>query len=130
MHFLDLTTSRFRKPLGGLSSEAKISFTSDGFRILDQAGGLVTLHWKEIREIVAYKEDLFGYDEICLAFRITDSDDYIRLGESCAEYPALLKRLETHFPDLRTDWFLEVAFPAFVPNWTTIWRRPQEQMQT
>jgi hypothetical protein len=69
----------------GLSSETKISFASDGFRILDKAGGVVTLHWKEIREIVAYKEDLFGYDEICLAFRIADSEDYIRLGESCAE---------------------------------------------
>lgn len=85
---------------------------------------LFTLRWKDVKEIVAYKEDLFGCDSICIGFRLTDQDEYMRVFEEADGYKALLVELEHRFPGIRKDWFNDVAFPAFVPNWTTIWGQP------
>lgn len=83
-----------------------------------------------MKEIVAYKEDLFGCDSICIAFRIVESGDYLRVFEEAAGYDTMLSELGNRFPGIRTDWFNEVAFPAFVPNWTTIWGEPSATKPT
>ncbi len=45
----------------------------------------------------------------------------MRVGESEDRYATLLDELPRRFPGIRTDWFVEVGFPAFVTNWTTLW---------
>jgi hypothetical protein len=80
--------------------------------------------WADVREVVAYKEDCFCYDEICVGFRVDDSDNYFRVMESSLNYELLLKELPQKCPGVREDWFEEVAFPAFAPNWTRLWSKP------
>ncbi|WP_367871957.1 hypothetical protein [Luteolibacter sp. Populi] len=94
---------------------------------LDAAGFTTTrgtrVDWAEVGEIVASKEDLFSVDEICVGFRYADSDDYQCVDESDAGYKELLAALELNFPGIKTDWFSDVAFPAFETNWTVLWSK-------
>lgn len=99
----------------------KITLSEDGISFAHELETLFSLMWHEVREIVAYKEDCFGVDSICIGFRISDSDNYLRVFEETEGYEEMLAELERRFPDIRKNWFNEVAFPAFVPNWTTIW---------
>lgn len=102
----------------------KITLAEDGVSFANGSEILFSLMWHEVREIVAYKEDCFGVDSICIGFRIEDSEKYPRVFEEAEGYKEMLSELERRFPDIRKDWFNEAAFPAFVPNWTTIWGTP------
>ncbi len=82
---------------------------------------MLHIEWSDVREVVAFKEDRFAYDEICVGFRTDDSDSYRNVTEEFVHYRELLEELPRRFPGIRTDWFSDVAFPAFVPNWTTLW---------
>lgn len=105
-------------------SKPAIRLEASGFSVTE--GGKVVLHiqWASVGEVVAFKEDLFAYDEICVGFRIDASDSYQRVTEEFICYEELLQELPRRFPGIRTDWFSDVAFPAFVPNWTTLWGEP------
>ena len=101
-----------------------ILLSDDGLTSFHQSQVLFKLRWSEVKEIVAYKEDCFGFDSICIGFRAIDADEYLRVFEEADGYKELIAELERRFPDIRKDWFNEVAFPAFEPNWTTIWGQP------
>ena len=102
----------------------RIVLSNESFSFLHGSHILFDLRGGDVKEIVAYKENLFGCDSICIGFRTSESDEYFRVFEEAAGYNAMLTELENRFPGIRTDWFNEVAFPAFVPNWTTIWGEP------
>lgn len=110
--------------------ENSITFNEDGLRFSLGNKTLFVFAWSEVREIVAYKEDLFGCDSICIGFRLSTADDYARVFEEAEGYKEMLAELELRFPEIRKDWFHEVAFPAFVPNWTTIWGEPLASRST
>jgi len=105
-----------------MKSILKISLTPFGFAI-EKAGNFVAkISWFELNEIIAFKKDLFAYDLICLGFR-TNGDSFWEVDEECIGYTELLKELEKQFPGFRTDWFAQVANPAFALNRTTLWER-------
>ena len=79
--------------------------------------------WSDVEEVYAYKDDLFAFDEIRLGFRIADNGASWTVSESWPGYPELLAALPLRFPGIRTDWFSEVAFPAFEAKRTTLWGR-------
>jgi hypothetical protein len=79
--------------------------------------------WKEIVEIAACKQDRETYDDICLSFR-GEPGDIGYITEDFIGCEGFLKKLETVFPGIRTNWFLDVAFPAFAANRTAIWGEP------
>jgi hypothetical protein len=83
---------------------AGISLSPDGFT--NSSGA--TIAWAEVSEIIASKEDCLTTDEICLGFRRGDREEYV-----CVNVPGV-----------RTDWFSEVAFPAFAVNRTMLCSRP------
>ena len=93
----------------------------DGFCIRDDARVVCRVEWSSVREIAAFKRDLFSYDELCIGFRTDDTDRYAEVWESDPGYAELLAELPRHFAEIRTDWFEQVAHPAFATNWTTIW---------
>src|SRR5262245_32011414 len=70
------------------------------------------LPWSDIAEIVAFKQDLYTVDQICVGFRTTESDKYICIEEENPEYDRVIKLVEERF-QLRQDWWSTVAFPAF-----------------
>ncbi len=111
------------KRLVEMREEKNIITTDDeGLEFALGTQRLFTLRWQDVSEIVAYKEDLFGCDSVCIAFRTSQTGDYVRVFEEAEGYREMLDALEVRFPGMRKDWFNEVAFPAFVPNWTTLWR--------
>lgn len=95
-----------------------------GFDVVANAGVTIQITWDSVVEIVVFKRDLFSIDEICLGFRCRGRDDYQWVGEEDLEFSALQAEVEKRFSGIRTDWFQEVAVPAFRENWTVIWGSP------
>ena len=104
-----------------------IRLEASSFCVTEGDKVILQVEWARVREVVAFKEDLFGYDEIRLGFRTGGSDTYQRVTEKFVHYQELLQELPRRLPGIRTDWFSDVAFPAFVPNWTTLWGQALRQ---
>jgi hypothetical protein len=64
---------------------------------------------------------MWAYDLICIGFRIADDGSGWEIDEKMPGYNAVLAAAEKAFPGMRTDWFWEVAVPAFERNLTTLW---------
>lgn len=92
-----------------------------GFSVVEDDKLLARVAWSDVLEIFAYKEDRFTYDGICLGFRVSEDGTFWMVSEDYMGYQELLAALGHRFSGIRTDWFSEVAFPAFVPNRTTLW---------
>ncbi|MGJ8674282.1 hypothetical protein [Rubritalea sp.] len=75
----------------------------------------------DVIEVFAFKEDLFSTDIICIGFRINSDGDYFKIDEEMNNYVTCRDALPDYFPGIRTDWFREVAFPAFDANCLSIW---------
>ena len=110
--------SLFRKPE---RPRPFIKLEASGFSVTVRDKVVLYINWADVREVVAFKEDLFAHDEICVGFRTDETDSYPRVEEDFVHYEELLQELPRRFPGLRTDWFSDVAVPAFAPNWTTLW---------
>ena len=76
-----------------------------------------------MKEIFAFKRDMFTYDMICLGFRIDDEGNYWEVNEEFVGYDKLRTELAERFVGISADWFEVVAFPAFATNRTTIWAK-------
>lgn len=107
--------------------EPAIRLEASGFSVTEGDNVVLHIEWASVLEVVAFKEDLFGYDEVCVGFRTGDSASYPRVTEAFVCFQDLLLELPRRFPGIRTNWFSDVAFPAFVPNWTTLWGEPLRQ---
>ena len=101
-----------------------IRLEATGFSLVEGASVALHIEWADVREIVAFKEDLVAYDEICVGFRTDDTGQFWRVTEKSHHYQELLEELPSRFAGIRTYWFSEVAFPGLVPNWTTLWGEP------
>jgi len=73
----------------------------EGLRFYHGPELLFWVRWSHVREIIAYKEDLFGCDSICIAFRVGEADDYLRVFEEAAGFKEMLTELERRFPEIR-----------------------------
>jgi len=100
-----------------------VRFDSDGFEILMKEEVQVRVLWAAVVEVAAFKRDLFSIDEICLGFRLDGEESFWRTGEEDIGFREFHSEVEKRFPGIRTDWFHEVAVPAFKENWTSIWQR-------
>lgn len=102
--------------------ERVIKIDEEGFSVVeDGVRDNARCCWSAVLEVFAYKMDLFSYDEICIGFRIDAVGNYWWVGESYTGYEELLAELPKRYPGIRSDWFPEVAHPAFVQNRTTLW---------
>lgn len=83
------------------------------------------VQWADVREIAAWKDDVFCYDIICMGFRIGDEDAFFECDEKRAGWDALNAALLDRFGVRWENWFSVVAYPAFVLNWTVLWHRSE-----
>lgn len=122
----------FRKIIGSLSSppeeempgwpERVIKIDDTGFTVVEtEDPENVRCNWASVREVFAYKEDLFFYDQICLGFRFDDSGHSWWVAESYIGYKALFDEMPRKFPGIRTEWYEDVGLSAFAENRTTPW---------
>lgn len=106
------------------ASVVSVTFDDNGFTRSCGAED-VRLSWADVREVFAYKIDRFTVDDLCVGFCLNEAGDYGWISEEDAGYAELVAYLPKAFPGIRTDWFRDVAFPAFVENRTTLWARPR-----
>ena len=97
----------------------KVELDPSGFSV---AGSHVP--WSTVLEVFAYKQDLGTYDDLRLGFRISSDGTFWSVSEDWSGYRELVAELPERFPGIRTDWFSQVAFPAFAINLTTLWGEP------
>jgi hypothetical protein len=121
--------SKLKERFSPKEPKVAVEFDAAGFTILEDEKPKVRAEWSRVREIFAYKDDLWSYDEICIGFRFNDAGDYWWVGESYIGYREFRENLKVRFPEILTDWFSDVAFPAFAQNRTTLWGVPQPQTQ-
>ncbi|WP_426164246.1 hypothetical protein [Sandarakinorhabdus sp. DWP1-3-1] len=89
----------------------------DGFTLLARRESR-SVRWDAVQHVVAYKRDLLTVDLLCLA--IATSDGIVEIDEDMAGYAAVEAHLCERLP-IVSDWRLDVLFPAFATNPTTLY---------
>ena len=106
-------------------SRAQICHASDGIRLRLGERDLWQLTWTEAVEIAAFKTDHWGFDRICLAFRSHAHErEYACLHEHMEGWDELTREVDRRFNNAFSKSWREVVFPAFAPQWRTIWGEP------
>jgi hypothetical protein len=121
---------RVRQAFGPRKESRQVVCDESGFTVVEHDKTLARVAWSEILEIFAYKEDRFTFDDICLGFRVGEDGTFWMVSEDFVGYKELVAELERRFSGIRTDWFSDVAFPAFVPNRTTLWGQKWKESLT
>jgi hypothetical protein len=90
----------------------------------DKARSLHALQWRDIQSIEVFKRDLWAYDLICLRFRSSHGEP-IEIDEDDPSWLPLLQICPTYLETFQPweTWFVNVAFPAFETNFTTVYSR-------
>ena len=91
-----------------------VSANNDGFVHHGQATA-----WSEVVAIATYKDDLFAYDEIWLAFKMP-SGFWVEVSEQEEGFGAFAEEVERRF-SLPNGWYREVMLPAFARNERVVW---------
>ncbi|MDP3481638.1 MAG: hypothetical protein Q8R88_17880, partial [Desulfoprunum sp.] len=68
---------------------------------------------KDVLEIFAFKRDLGTVDLICIGFRVDSDGSFNEIDEEMKGYKTALEELPDYFNGINTEWFSDVAFPAF-----------------
>jgi hypothetical protein len=86
--------------------------------------GAMLIAWRDTVSIEAFKRDLYTVDLICLTFQLRNKKA-VEINEEMDGWESLVATLPEYLPGCQTfeEWFTEVAFPAFKPNVTVIYRR-------
>jgi hypothetical protein len=113
--------SKMKRRLSRDFPKREVRFDDVGFSVFEEEEKKGSLPWSDTVEVFAYKIDLFSVDEICIGFRVDSTGTHHWVSEEFTGYREFLEELSRRFPGIRTDWFSEVAFPAFVENRTTLW---------
>ena len=74
-----------------------LEVVEDGFSFV-WSGRKATVRWADVKQIFAFKRDIFAYDLICLGFRLSDDGDYWEIGEDMAGYENVPAVMERAFP--------------------------------
>jgi hypothetical protein len=78
-----------------------------------------TTPWCDVRAIATYKDDLFAYDEIWLAFK-TGDHQWVEVSEHEEGFHAFIEDVSRRF-SLPDGWFGDVMHPAFARNARVLW---------
>jgi hypothetical protein len=97
-----------------------------GFRVLDDQGLEARALWNEVTKIVAFKIDLWAYDEVRLLIWAERLDAPIEISEEWEGHRDLCKTMEQILPDVLGDWWKRVWFPAFEPCETLLYQRTHQ----
>jgi len=102
-------------------STFKITIEHLGFAVWKEEHFLSRIMWSEIKEIIAYKTDLFTFDNVCFGFRTSDCDDYFTVDEEVVDFYDLEKELTSKLDGFDRLWRDKVILPAFALNRCTIY---------
>jgi hypothetical protein len=120
--------AKIRSRLSAEPLKRTVRFDDERFEVLLKEEVVARVHWASVTEVAAFKRDLFSIDEICFGFCCEGTESFWRVGEEDIGFAAFEAQIEKRFPGIRTDWFREVAVPAFRDNWTTLWRKSESSL--
>jgi hypothetical protein len=82
------------------------------------------LPWVEVKKAVVFKRDQYVVDRICLVFELSGSRT-VEVNEDMDGWRPFIDQLPEYLPGAATfsEWFEDVAFPAFKTNERTIFQR-------
>jgi len=98
----------------------RLEVGEDGFSYVRSAGK-TTVSWSDVKEVFAFKRDIFVFDLICIGFRVSDDGEYWEIDEQMPGYEDVLPAVTKAFPGLDPAWWEKVAFPTFKTNLVTLW---------
>ncbi|MDM7923008.1 MAG: hypothetical protein QUS14_11965 [Pyrinomonadaceae bacterium] len=101
----------------------KIEFDDQNIRLIKD-GQVAPISWGMIESVFAYKQDHVIVDRVVTLIKM-DGGLEIEVDEEMEGWKELVDAMPKHLPNCRdfSDWYMEVAFPAFEPNPTLIYRR-------
>jgi hypothetical protein len=118
---------RLRYALGGPNKPLfRIHLVPDGMELIElwNQKRRWQLAWRDVKEIITFKRDLYIVDQICIGFRTVDALQYLCVGEEDENWNALCDLLQAEFGINWADCYIHVVQPPFAPNRITIWGTP------
>jgi len=110
------------------ATTTRVDSDANGFRCTSGRGMLRNPRiearaWTAVNSITAFKADAYTTDCIYLLFE--GSEPAFTIDETMEGYQEFVQRIPEFLPGALpfAEWFLAVAFPAFDPNPTVIYRR-------
>lgn len=110
-----------RKYCKSKAQVTSVSLTDKGLRFSWDDGSSDGFHWVSVKQIYAYKEDLFSVDRLCLGFRVDDNGFWWKIHEEMDCWEDVLAVVNKRFGINHDNWFCAVAFPAFATKFTHLW---------
>ena len=88
--------------------------------------GEMVVAWKDTIRVEAFKRDLYVVDLICLKL-VLRNNKAVEIDEEMEGWDSVVNKLPEYLPGCQSfgQWFTVVAFPAFKPNTTVIYRRDE-----
>ena len=78
----------------------------------------------DVQRIVAYKDDVFAYDVVCLAFVHASGVCAVQADEEMHGWEEMIcSWMPATFPGIAADWFQKTMLPPFERCETLVWRR-------
>lgn len=85
------------------------------------------MNWSEVERVFVYKMDAYTFDVICMAF-VSEGGRVVEINEQMRGWKYQIEDLPEFLPGCKSfsEWFMEVAFPAFETNMTEIYKKDVE----
>jgi hypothetical protein len=93
------------------------TYHDDGFEIALKEGS-VKLNWDDIDELVAYKADMYTFDEIRMD--IVYGGMAITITEETPGWHQFVLKTKKVFPSILQDWDSKIIYPPFATNLTEL----------
>lgn len=97
----------------------------EGVRKYSDGTLLFAVAWRDVEEVVAWKEDNFAFDTINLGFRRKGSTEILAFDEDedKVNWLPLVDSIEKRFA-VSSEWLNSIAVPAFETKWSSLWGKP------
>jgi hypothetical protein len=109
-----------RKPKRPLK---RLEVTDDGLALFENGRETYRFRWTDVSKVETYKRDLFSVDMICLDFAVDADQRVYMTHDEMDGFSELSSRLTQYFPSIASDWWNEVAVPAFATKHRILYER-------
>jgi hypothetical protein len=100
----------------------QISLLADGFVVTRDGNAIEQLKWKDVREVIAYKQDLVTVDRVCLELW-SMVGEVAAINEDLPGFVIFREEMERALVGIDVDWWAKVVHTPFAENQTVIFRR-------
>jgi hypothetical protein len=106
------------------SQQKRLEITDDSLALFESGREVYRFRWADVSRVQTYKQDLFSVDMICLDF-VVDADQMVyTIHDEMDGFSDLSNRLTQYFPSIASNWWSEVAFPAFATKYRILYENP------